>query len=415
MRASRYAWYVLGLLALVNLLNYGNRNLVAAVYGDLRGHYALTDEALGLLGSVFMFAHAAATLPMGWAGDRFDRRAVIAIGILVASIATALAAFATGLGTLGLARGLAGFGTAAVVPVANSILGERFAGERKASSLAVFNLGLFLGGVAGFSLGSALGFPGSFWALAVPGVVAAALVLRLDVPPHRGGPPESPDLRALIAGARSLLSRRTLRWLMASTTCMAFASGGYLAWLLDFLEREKHLSKAAATSLLVVAGVGGLFGILTGGRVADALRRRRVHGRLIAIAMGMTLTVPAALLCIYASPGPLLYVGGVATMFFASWYHAPMAATVDDLAPAEQAATAQSLVIFTMHMLGTAPSSWVLGRVSMSAGLTTAMLVATGMVAIAALCIRGAFASFAADAASARLAGSGGSARTSSL
>jgi MFS transporter, Spinster family, sphingosine-1-phosphate transporter len=415
LRSRRYAWYVLGLLAFVNLLNYANRNLVPAVYGDLRARYALSDDELGLLGSVFMFAHAAATLPMGWAGDRRDRRMVIAGGLLLASAATALAAFTQHLGSLAGMRALAGLGTAAVVPVANSILGERFAGDRKASSLAVFNLGLFLGGVVGLSLGGALGFPVAFWVLAAPGAIAALLVARLGVPEHRGGPPLAPDVRELIAGARLLLGRRTLRWLMGSTTCMAFASGGYLAWLLDFLEREKHLSKDAAVSLLVVAGVGGVAGILTGGRVADRLRQRRVHGRLIAIALGMSLTVPAALLCIYAEPGPLLYVGGVATLFFASWYHAPMAATVDDLAPAAQAATAQSLVIFTMHLVGTAPSSWVLGQVSMRADLTTAMLVATAMVALAALLIRAGFSSFASDAASARAGAAGGSPAASSL
>ena len=414
-RSRRYAAYVLGLLAFVNLLNYANRNLVAAVLGDLRGIYHLSDDELGLLGSVFMFAHAAATLPMGWAGDRRDRRRVIAGGLLLASAATAIAGFTTDLSSLAGTRALAGLGTAAVVPVANSILGERFAGDRKASSLAIFNLGLFLGGVVGFSLGSALGFPVSFWALAVPGAVASVMVWFLDVPAHRGGPPSSPDWNQLAAGARHLLRRRTLRWLMGSTTCMAFASGGYLAWLLDFLEREKHLSKEAATSLLVVAGVGGLVGILTGGRVADRLRARRIHGRLIAIALGMSLTVPAALVCIYAPPGPLLYAGGVATMFFASWYHAPMAATVDDLAPGEHSATAQSLVIFNMHMLGTAPSSWVLGQVSMHHGLTVAMLVATAMVALAALLMRAAFSSFAADMAAAHAGVAGGSLRPSSL
>ena len=51
-------------------------------------------------------------------------------------------------------------------------------------------------------------------------------------------------------------------------------------------------------------------------------------------------------------------------MFFISWYHAPMAATVDDLAPPGLAVAAQGLVIFTMHMLGTAPSSWVVGEIS---------------------------------------------------
>ena len=56
-----------------------------------------------------------------------------------------------------------------------------------------------------------------------------------------------------------------------------------------------------------------------------------------------------------------LDVIGVATLFFISWYHAPMAATVDDLAPPRLAVAAQGLVIFTMHILGTAPSSWIVG------------------------------------------------------
>jgi uncharacterized membrane protein YwzB len=95
-------------------------------------------------------------------------------------------------------------------------------------------------------------------------------------------------------------------------------------------------------------------------------------------------------------------------MFFISWYHAPMAASVDDLAPQGKSVAAQGLVIFTMHMLGTAPSSWVLGEVSERSSLSLAMWVPTVGLAVAAVCMAIATTGFAADHARAR-AGAPGS------
>jgi hypothetical protein len=87
----------------------------------------------------------------------------------------------------------------------------------------------------------------------------------------------------------------------------------------------------------------------------------------------------------------------MATMFFVSWYHAPMAATVDDLARPERAATVQAVVVFTMHLLGTAPSSWVLGWLSGQIGLASAMWVPTAALAVSALAMMAAIPSFATD------------------
>jgi len=89
-------------------------------------------------------------------------------------------------------------------------------------------------------------------------------------------------------------------------------------------------------------------------------------------------------------------------MFFISWYHAPMAASVDDIAPHGQSVAAQGLVIFTMHMLGTAPASWVLGEVSQRSSLHDAMWVPTVALAIAAVCMAIAATGFAVDHARAR-------------
>src|SRR3569623_3284692 len=120
-------------------------------------------------------------------------------------------------------------------------------------------------------------------------------------------------------------------------------------------------------------------------------------GRLVVIAIGMVCTMPAAILALEAPPGPVRYAAGSATMFFISWYHAPMAVSGDDLAPPERTVAAQGLVIFTMHLIGTAPSSWVVGIVSQNTSLYTAMWVPTGALVLAALAMFVAIPGFAGD------------------
>ncbi len=417
---------ILLVLALTNLVAYAARNALFAVYPTLRIRYNVSDADLGLLATVFVLPHALATLPFGWAGDRRDRRYVIAVGMVLASAAGAAGALTTTYHGLAITRALVGLGTAAVVPVANSILGQLFDGPRKAVLMSVFNLGLLLGGVAGFAVGVALGFPVVVVALAVPGVALAVVLCFMPVPQRKRSatlPPARPAAAgsdthhhgssmtelagAFVADARRLLRISTLRWLMLSTTFMAFAAGAYNAWLKDYLNRDKHMSDAAASTLLAIALFGGLAGIPTGGALADRFRRRARNGRLWTIVIGMAMTAPCAVAAILLPAGPLLYVAGILTLFFISWYHAPMAASVDDLAPAELTVAAQGLVIFTMHLFGTSPSSWVVGVVSDATTLRTAMWVPTVMLVLAALCMARATRTFGADVR-ARAAGASG-------
>jgi MFS family permease len=400
---------ILVVLALTNLVSYAARNALFTVYPDLAARFAINDAQIGLLQTVFMLPHAAATLPFGWAGDRYDRRRVIIAGMVLASLAGAAGALGDSYGGLAVSRALVGLGTAAVVPVANSILAQIFEGPHKASRLSIFNLGLFLGGVVGFAAGSAFGFPVVVIVLAAPGLVLAGLIGSLPVPAHREPPPDIAWWRYLaqfitrfFGEARRLLAIRTLRWIVLSTVMMAFAAGGYNAWLAAFLTRDKGMNKGETNLLLALALGGGVGGILVGGRVADWMRARIVNGRLWTIVLGMTLTIPCASLAIELPNGPALYAAGVATMFFISWYHAPMAASVDDLAPEGQSVTAQSLVIFMMHLIGTAPASWVLGEVSKHWNLTVAMWVPIFAIGAAAVAMAIATRSFAADHARAR-------------
>jgi MFS family permease len=409
MRARSRKIQILAVLAATNLVSYAARNALSVVFKDLHARFGIDDVQFGLLQTVFMLPHAAATLPFGWAGDRYDRRRVIVAGTVLASLAGAASALGHSYWGLAASRACVGLGTAAVVPVANSILGEIFEGPLKASRLSIFNLGLFLGGVAGFAAGLLLGFPLVVVVLAAPGIVFAVWIAVLPVPAHRAPPPGGAAPGSFVrfvtrfAGeGRALLRIRTLRWLILSATAMAFAAGGSAAWLKEFLTRDKGMTDFEAGRLLVLGICGGAAGVLAGGRVADRLRRGAISGRLWTIALGMTLTIPCASLAIVLPNGLALYAAVVATLFFISWYHAPMAASVDDLAPAGRSVAAQGLVIFTMHMLGTAPASWVLGEVSEHWDLHVAMWVPTAALAIASLAMLIATRSFAEDHARAR-------------
>src|SRR5262249_12742411 len=143
---------------------------------------------------------------------------------------------------------------------ANSILSQIFEGPHKASRLSIFNLGLFLGGVTGFAAGAACGFPLVVLVLAAPGLVLAMLIGALPVPAHDEPRPQvrwwhylAQFVTRFAGEARRLLAIRTLRWMIASTTAMAFAAGGYAAWLKEFLTRDKGMGDAEATTMLMLA------------------------------------------------------------------------------------------------------------------------------------------------------------------
>jgi len=407
-RRSTAAPNVLAILALANLLSYATRNVPFASYDDLRAQFHVSDADLGWLGTAFMFPHALATLPVGWLADRVDRRRVLAGGIVIWSIAGILGGLADSYQAVLATRVLVGLGTAAVVPVANAMLGERYAGSHKAFALAIFNLGLFLGGAVGFGLGGALGYPDAWIAIGGPGfaVALAVLLIASDRADPTAAMPTATAIAAhslrarlasLVVDVRAVVAVPTMRRLMLATVVMAFAAGGYQAWLLDFLQHDKGMSKAAATTLFGGCLVAGLAGVITGGRVADALRRVRPWGRPAAISLGMAITVPFAFASILLPTGLPLTLASVGTMFFVSWYHGPMAASVDDLAPAGRAASAQAVVIFTMHLFGTTPSSRVIGEIYERWGARPAMFVATAAVALAALLMTRTFATLRAD------------------
>lgn len=390
LRSARYGYYVLALLGSANLLHYASRNVVfhSAVLDDLRGAFDLSNAELGFFGSMaFMIPHALATLPVGWLGDRFDRRRVMAGGVVLWSAGAALGALSTGYATLLISRAVVGIGCAACVPVANALICDVFPAEGKARTISLFNLGLFLGGVVGFAAGGMFGFPASLVVVGLPGLALAYLIATMDVPsqPIAAGDSSRMSVRGFARDLASAFRVRTLRWMFIGAILMAFAAGGYVGWFVEFLTKTKNMTEGQATAFFGVLLVGGLAGVVIGAALSDKLFETRPYGRQLAVVIGFACAVPCALVAIYTPRGPVFYVSAFLLLFFSMWYHGPIAAAVDDLVPQDRAATSQGVYIFLMHLVGTAPSAWVVGWVVDRWSLEHALLLPTFAMALAAV------------------------------
>ena len=185
-RAARYA---LAVLAFINLLNYLDRWVVAAVVESIkRSELHLSDTQLGFVGTGFIIVYTFTSPFFGTLGDRRARPPLIAIGVALWSIATALAGFARGFGTLFTARSAVGVGEAAYGTIAPALLADFFPLEKRGRVLAAFYAAIPVGSAAGYVLGGIVdqhfGWRAAFWIAGTPGLLLSAFVLAVKDPPR---------------------------------------------------------------------------------------------------------------------------------------------------------------------------------------------------------------------------------------
>jgi MFS family permease len=192
--SGAYAVYALGLLTLINLLNYADRNVVFALFEPIKRDLQLTDQQLGWIGSAYIIVLSLAALPLGVIGDLRSRSGVITFGVALWSAATALSGLARSFWHLFVYRALVGVGEAGYGPASQAIVAAYFKGSRRALAMGVYSAGMAIGGIMGIWVGGelyqALGsWRLTFVALGAPGLLLAALSSRLREPGRR--PPEA--------------------------------------------------------------------------------------------------------------------------------------------------------------------------------------------------------------------------------
>jgi MFS family permease len=170
--APRYAWYVVSLLTLTQVVSYVDRFLPGLLVSSIKSDLRLSDFQLGLLmGPAFGLFYVFVGLPLGWAADRYSRRRLLSAGIAIWCAMTAAAGFAHSFLPLFCARLGVGLGEAVVAPCAVSLISDYFVREQRTQAISVFMAGTFLGAGCAFLFGG----PMVHWIAQLPPVVLAVL------------------------------------------------------------------------------------------------------------------------------------------------------------------------------------------------------------------------------------------------
>jgi predicted MFS family arabinose efflux permease len=352
--------YALAVLFAINLMNFFDRQIIGGVGEGIRREWALSDTALGLLGTVFTLLYAVVGLPLGRLSDRRERRTILAGGVFLWSLLTAASGIARSFSQLIVARLGVGVGEATCSPASTSLIGDLVPTTSRARAVAIWMLGLPLGlGLANGAGGWILqrwGWRNAFYIAAIPGLLCAVAALAMREP-SRG----TKESHAIGARCRSgnpyllVLSIPTMWWVILSGALHNFNMYALGAFVAPFLVRFHHMTfQNAGWVAACVYGFSGVLGLTGGGWLADRLYTSRVDGRLIVGTVAIVICTPLMYLGLGRAAGDIvgfsLLMGlGVGVMFA---YYSTVYATIHDVVEPSLRGTAMALYFFAMYVLG---------------------------------------------------------------
>jgi len=386
-----YRRYALGLLLAVNLLNYIDRQVLFAVFPLIKSDLHLSDTALGFLGSAFMLSYLLFAPLFGWLGDHWSRTRLAAGGLVVWSLATALAGFAPGYRTLLAARATVGVGEASFGTVSPGLISDFFPKERRGKILAWFYVAIPVGSALGYLLGGVLGqrygWHAAFLLVGVPGLLLAVPLALLRTPP-RGGDDAAPRAtkNEVSGGYAALFKNRSFVCNTLAMAAMTFAIGGLAQWIPSFLHRVHSLDVARGNTLFGATTVlAGILGTLAGGWLGDRWQKRSGKGYLLVSGWGFLIGAPFAVWAILA-PG---LTGCMSAIFIAEFFlflnTGPLNTVILNVTVPAVRAMAFAVNIFFIHALGDAISPSILGWLSDQWDLRSALLITPGAMVLAGL------------------------------
>lgn len=352
-------WYVLIMMCLVYTLSIADRYVVSTVLDPIKHDLHLTNFGVSALtGMAFGVFYIILGFPLSWLIDRYNRRKIVAVCLVLWSAMTALCGLARTSFEFFLARVGVTVGEAGGTPGANSLLSDYFPATRRAMALTVFSLGAPIGAYLGYNVAGAVadqyGWRAVFYVLGIPGVLAGLLVWLTVREPKRGCLDSGSDgglAPSVKATLRFMWRQRSAVHTMMGTAVCALWGWGLMFWTPTFLQRTYHLSvgQAADVTQNMHLWGGGLATVATGWLMARSTMSdaRRIVWLLAAgigiatVASGVVyytrdLTVARVALWIYI-PAIYFYIG-------------PGFGLLNNLAPCRMRAMFCAMVLFLANL-----------------------------------------------------------------
>lgn len=286
------AWWMVSALFMLYVLAWLDRLTVSMLVSPIKAQLALSDFQMSLiLGPSFALSYAVFGIPLGWAADRYSRRLVIFLGVLVWATATLACGFATSFTSLMICRVFVGIGEAALLPAAYSLIGDAFPPSRVTVATSVFQAAGKTGSAAAFGLGGfAIAFAkslegvdwplhgtASYWQItfaliALPGFAMMFLALSFPDPGRRGVARAASGRGELTGFLRQ--HGRLLGLMTFAFTCLAVVGYSLTSWVPSYMERHFGWEPARYGVALSAMNIFGALALVACGRIVDRLFSR---------------------------------------------------------------------------------------------------------------------------------------------
>ncbi len=370
------ARFVLAMLLLAYILSFVDRQILSLLVGPIRDDLGIGDFQFSLLsGAAFALFYTLMGIPIGRWADSGNRSRIIVIGIALWSAMTALCGVARSFGALFAARVGVAVGEAALSPPSYSLLSDYFSPARLPRALAIYTLGITVGGGMAYLIGGAVvGFIGEMeavpwplvgelapWRLAfiivgLPGLLVALLVYAtVHEPPRRLQPGEKGKLLSVHSALRHIVGHRAdYAVVLYTVPLLSIAGYGFLGWYPEYLIRTFDVARSQAGYL-----TGGLYlisgtaGTLCGARLAELLARRGyrdANGRLVAL-VASALPLPV-LLSTQADSLAMAIVLATPVIFLLNAYFGVSLAALQLVTPNRLRAQLSAGLLFATNLLG---------------------------------------------------------------
>jgi MFS family permease len=397
----------LSVLTLINLLNYLDRYVVSGIVPGLKAPpLGLSDSQVGLLTTAFMLVYMVAAPVFGALGDRGSRTRPIALGVFLWSIATIVSGFAGNYAHLLGARAIVGIGEAAYVSIAPALLADSFSRAQRGRVLSVFNMAIPVGAALGYIVGGLMShhfsWRAAFFVAGAPGLLLAALVLRLKDPPRGSqdgseegeAPPRANDkaggvianggpARGAIAVYLELLRRVPYLLVVLGYAAYTFALGGLAVWMPNFLERVHNIPAVqATTSFGGIVVVTGFLGTFAGGWLGDYWLKSSRQAYLWMSGWITLVAAPLTFVALTAASPSVYYPAIIVAELLLFMSTGPINSAIANLVAPTERASAFALSMFVIHLLGDVPSPTLIGWLSDHSSLGKAVLIVPAAIVI---------------------------------
>jgi MFS family permease len=360
----------LAVLFAVNVLNFYDRQVLGALLEPIRKEFHLSDTQLGALGTLPIVLYALVGLPLGRLADSGSRKRLLAAGVAVWASLTGLGGLVQSYLMLMVSRLGVYVGEAACAPAATSWIGDLFPAEWRSRALAIFMLGVPIGGALSYAISGpaaqAWGWRAALVVAALPAVLLIPALASLDEP-VRGASEERHLATSTAPPVWSILRIPTMWWIIASGALVNFNLYALATFFPAFLTRYHGLTVGQAG---LWAGVGYAAAGIAGGAIAGAWGDRVIHkrkdGRMLSASAAALTAAPLALIGIRQPAGAAaasIVLIMVAYGFLNMYYGLVYSAIHDIVAPAVRG-TAMSIYFLAMYLCGASFGPLITGRLS---------------------------------------------------